>query len=318
MARVKGKFHFIVIPPSTDGIRQYSIPQWVVPAAVSVVSLMFLLTLTSMIVAFRSDSNGAVLKAKIQENGALRAQLADLSSGVASLRDQLAALEEAEQRVRTVFGFPEIDPAERALGIGGSVLLTEETEFGELDAVTLSTETEIDRLVRRCEFERENFAAIYDALVDRKEQLDCTPSISPIPSHLIRGFGMKPDPWTGEHRLHAGVDLSASVGTPIRAPADGQVSEIGLQARLGKMLTIQHGYKIETCYGHLSKVVVKTGERVRRGDIIAYSGCSGMVTGPHLHYEVHVDGQKVNPMTYICDFETWDDEPAIAANGDEF
>lgn len=316
MARVKGKFQVMIIPPSTDGVRQYSIPQWVVPAGLSVVALMLILTLTSVSIAIHNSANSSALAAKIQENEALHEQLADLGSDVASLRSQITAVEDAEQRVRTVFGFPEIDPAERALGIGGSVLLSDTEELSVFAAATFSTETDIDRLVRRCEFEKENFDAMYASLVERKEQLDCTPSISPIPSHLVRGFGMKPDPWTGKTRLHGGIDLSASVGTPVRATADGRVMLIGTQARLGNMITIDHGYNLETRYGHLSKFLVKKGQRVKRGDVIALSGRSGTVTGPHLHYEVHVRGQKVNPMKYVLDLELWTDEaPMVAATG---
>ncbi len=318
MARVKGKFHIMVIPPSTDGVRQYSVPQWVVPSVLGAFALMVILTFTSASIAFHNSSHSSVLEAKIQENQALRTQLADLSSGVESLRNQIAAVEEAEQRVRTVFGFPEIDPAERALGIGGSVLLTDQNELGDYDAAMFSTETEIDRLVRRCEFERENFDAMYTALVDRKEQLACTPSISPIPSHLVRGFGMKPDPWTGKTRLHGGIDLSAPVGTPVRASADGRVFATGSQARLGKQVTLDHGYNLKTRYGHLSKIVVKKGQQVKRGDIIAYSGRSGTVTGPHLHYEVHVSGRKVNPMKYIYEIEPWEDDTQTVAVSDDF
>lgn len=316
MARVKGKYNIMVIPPSTDGVRQYSIPQWVVPSVLGTFALMLILTLTSISIAIHNSGHSAELDAKIQENQSLRTQLAGLGFDVESLRGQIAALEEAEQRVRTVFGFPEIDPAERALGIGGSVLLTDQSELPGFDAATFTTETELDRLMRRCEFERENFDGMYSALVERKEQLACTPSISPISSHLVRGFGMKPDPWTGKNRLHAGVDLSARVGTPVRAAADGRVVVTGSQARLGKLVTIDHGYSVKTRYGHLSKILVKKGQQVKRGDVIALSGRSGTVTGPHLHYEVHVDGRKVNPMKYILDFEPWieDDTQTVASN----
>jgi murein DD-endopeptidase MepM/ murein hydrolase activator NlpD len=288
-----------------------------VPVALGAVALMVILTITSASIAFHSSSHSSALEAKTQENQALRMQLADLGAGVESLREQVTAVEEAEQRVRTVFGFPEIDPAERALGIGGSVLLTDQSELGGFDVATFGTETEIDRLVRRCEFERENFDAMYAALVERKEQLACTPSISPIPSHLVRGFGMKPDPWTGKTRLHGGIDLSASVGTPVRATADGRVTLTGSQARLGKMITVDHGYNLMTRYGHLSKIMVKKGARVKRGDIIAYSGRTGTVTGPHLHYEVHVNGRKVNPMKYIYEIEPWEDDTQTLAASDD-
>jgi murein DD-endopeptidase MepM/ murein hydrolase activator NlpD len=314
MARVKGKYSVMIIPPSTDGVRQYSIPQWIVPVALGVIGLLLIVTVVSTTVAVNSSSDNAELAAARQANEALQGRLADLNANVDALRNHLYALEDSEERVRTVFGLPEIDPAERALGTGGAVASADLSEVSEVDYAAFEVETEIDDLLRRCEFESDNFEDIYQALVDRKDQLDHTPSISPVPSHLVRGFGIKLDPFTGKHRLHAGVDLSAQVGTPVRAPADGKVVVTGYQARLGKMVTIDHGYGVKTRYGHLSKYVVKKGQKVKRGDIIAYTGQTGTVTGPHLHYEVHVNGRKVNPMKYIHDFEPWTEEPAYASN----
>jgi murein DD-endopeptidase MepM/ murein hydrolase activator NlpD len=279
-----------------------------------VIGLMLIITVVSTTVALRNSSDATELATAREANEVLEGRLADLNADMDALRDHLYALEDSEQRVRTVFGLPEIDPAERALGTGGAVATTDLFEFNELDYAAFEVESEIDELLRRCEFERDNFEDIYHALVDRKEQLDHTPSISPVASHLVRGYGIKRDPFTGKHRLHAGVDLSAQDGTPVRAPADGKVVVTGFQARMGKMVTIDHGYGIKTRYGHLSKYVVKKGQQVKRGEIIAYSGRTGTVTGPHLHYEVHVNGRKVNPMKYIHNFEPWTDEPTYADN----
>lgn len=113
------------------------------------------------------------------------------------------------------------------------------------------------------------------------------------------GFGYRRDPKTGGRRMHKGVDFAASVGTPIYSTGDGVVTHAGWENGYGRLVTIKHDFGIETRYAHMSKIRVKVGQRVSRGDRIGDMGASGRVTGVHLHYEVRVNGTAVNPMTYI-------------------
>lgn len=313
--RVKDRLQVMVIPPSTGGVKQYSVPQWIVPAALGAVAVLILLTATSGIFAFNNWSSRAELAKQVEANRQLQDQIAQLDESVDVLRGKLVALENAEQQVRSVFGFPELDPAERALGIGGAVI-EDESGFSAVDQAAFALETDLDRLLRRCEFERENFDVLYTALVERKDRLDHTPSINPVGGHLVRGFGIKADPFTGRDRLHGGIDLSANVGTPVRAPADGKVTSTGYKGQLGKMIEVDHGFGVETRYGHLSKIAVKRGETVKRGQIIGYAGNTGYSTGPHLHYEVSVNGKRVDPMKYIYDFGPWVSEPLAQVDMD--
>ncbi|MEO0633674.1 MAG: M23 family metallopeptidase [Pseudomonadota bacterium] len=113
------------------------------------------------------------------------------------------------------------------------------------------------------------------------------------------GFGTRRDPKTGGRRMHNGVDFAASLGTPLYATADGVVTHAGWQSGYGRLVKIQHQFGIETRYAHLSRLRVKVGQKVSRGDRIGDMGASGRVTGVHLHYEVRVNGRAVNPMIYI-------------------
>ncbi len=113
------------------------------------------------------------------------------------------------------------------------------------------------------------------------------------------GFGYRRDPKTGGRRLHQGVDFAGPIGTPLHATADGVVTHAGWSSGYGRLVKIQHEFGIETRYAHMSKIRVKSGQRVSRGDRIGDMGSSGRVTGPHLHYEVRVGGKAVNPMIYI-------------------
>ncbi len=127
------------------------------------------------------------------------------------------------------------------------------------------------------------------------------PFATPVKANyrFTSGFGVRRDPKTGGRRMHEGIDFAGPVGTPLYATADGVVTYAGWQSGYGRLVKIKHEFGIETRFAHLSKLNVKAGQRVSRGDRIGDMGASGRVTGPHLHYEVRVGGEAVNPMIYI-------------------
>lgn len=136
-------------------------------------------------------------------------------------------------------------------------------------------------------------------MVKQDLMLASTPTTAPVLGLITDGFGHRPDPWTGRRAFHRGLDISARRGTPILAPAHGVVVSAGRNGGLGKTVRISHGFGYTTMYGHLDKMSVSPGDEVRRGDEVGLLGNSGRSTGPHLHYEVHVDGKSVNPLYYI-------------------
>jgi murein DD-endopeptidase MepM/ murein hydrolase activator NlpD len=125
------------------------------------------------------------------------------------------------------------------------------------------------------------------------------PSLWPVSGVLRSSFGSRSDPFSGEGAFHSGVDLSAAVGTPVHVTADGVVQWVGMNGRYGRLVIVDHGGGLETYYAHLSRYVVVTGQEVRRNEVIALSGGSGRVTGPHLHYEIRIHGAPVNPYKYL-------------------
>ncbi|MBA4355719.1 MAG: M23 family peptidase [Novosphingobium sp.] len=126
------------------------------------------------------------------------------------------------------------------------------------------------------------------------------PSLAPVSvSHLSSGYGMRNHPVLGGRRAHKGIDLAAATGTPIRASADGVVEKAEWFGGYGLFVELDHGGAMETRYGHMSRVAVAEGQQVRKGDVIGYVGSTGRSTGPHLHYEVRVAGEAVNPVPYM-------------------
>jgi len=131
------------------------------------------------------------------------------------------------------------------------------------------------------------------------EDMQFTPSLWPVVGTLTGTFGERLDPFSGEGAFHAGLDISAPYGTEVRVSADGVVEDVGTHTGLGRAITVDHGFGIETVYGHLSQYGTEPGRRVKRGEVIGYVGDSGRASGPHLHFEVHMYGTPVNPWKFL-------------------
>jgi len=140
---------------------------------------------------------------------------------------------------------------------------------------------------------------VEESLQQQTRVFAATPSVMPAAGLMTDGFGRRKDPFTGRRAFHRGLDISARRGTPVLAPAGGVVVFTGRNGGLGKTIRLAHGFGFTTVYGHLDSILVEPGDEVRRSSEIGTLGSSGRSTGPHLHYEVHVDGQSVNPLYYM-------------------
>ena len=142
---------------------------------------------------------------------------------------------------------------------------------------------------------------LLSTLSQQKSLLSSIPSIAPVNGWWASGFGLRISPFTAKKTWHMGIDIATSQGTPIYAPADGVIIYCGEKPGFGKFLAIAHGYGVVTRYGHNSQNLVQAGQRVKRGDQIAAVGMTGRTTGPHLHYEVLVNGRNVDPKKFVLD-----------------
>jgi murein DD-endopeptidase MepM/ murein hydrolase activator NlpD len=136
--------------------------------------------------------------------------------------------------------------------------------------------------------------------VERQQALaSATPSIWPVVGWLTSAFGARQDPLNGGADFHPGLDISADYGTPVKATADGTIETAGWQGDCGNMILLKHGYGMSTKYGHLSRIAVSAGQTVHRGDVIGYVGATGRTTGAHLHYEILMNGSRINPLNLL-------------------
>ena len=161
-----------------------------------------------------------------------------------------------------------------------------------------------DALFRAAIAVEDGFSEILEAFEKEQERLSSIPSINPVLSPdawISSGYGYRRDPISGERRFHEGIDIVAPRKTPIIAPAGGVVTFSGWRDGIGRAIEIRHGFGYRTTYGHNQKLMVKKGYHVKRGDVLALLGSSGRSTGPHLHYEIQLNGKMVNPYRYVIE-----------------
>ncbi len=235
------------------------------------------------------------------ENARLMREIGDLSGKLDHLSDTIAQISRRDARIRVLANLDPIDPQVQAAGIGGPAGDTPDSA-GSTPALRHAAGVRVDlnALIRRANLLASSFDAAADSLASHKERLAATPSIMPTQGWLTSAFSaMRSHPVLHVARPHEGIDVSAPMGTPIEAPAAGVVRSAGWEAGYGHTIEIDHGYGIVTRFAHASRLLVRKGERVSRGEKIALVGNSGLATGPHLHYEVHVGGRPVNPLRYV-------------------
>ena len=167
------------------------------------------------------------------------------------------------------------------------------------DRVALSQE--LDLLSATVNEEGQSLRALERFMVKAGRVLAALPSRWPVRGAVNSEYGRRLSPWTGAPEFHSGLDISSERGTPVKAPAPGTVVFTGTQAEYGHTVILDHGNDIRSLYGHLQKSQVTQGQRVERGQVIALSGNTGKTTGPHVHYEILVKGQVVNPRGYLWD-----------------
>lgn len=159
----------------------------------------------------------------------------------------------------------------------------------------------IDKAVHETQLKEQSVIDLWESLSERQSLINATPNIKPARGWLTSRFGYRMSPFTGKQTMHAGLDIAAAPGSPIYAPADGVVSFAGYDEGYGKLVSVDHGYGVTTRFGHTSQIYVQVGQKVSKWDVIAAVGNTGRSTGPHLHYEVRINGTPVDPINFILD-----------------
>jgi murein DD-endopeptidase MepM/ murein hydrolase activator NlpD len=237
-----------------------------------------------------------------QETQAQKSQLHFFSSKIEDLEKQLSILKDFDKKIRIIANLERGEESTALMGMGGpspsdirEKMKAEKDDKGLIQQMKM----DVERLQSEAVSREESLSELEKLLATKKDMLTHTPSIWPVLGWVTSAFGFRSNPFTGLTQMHEGLDISNRVGTVVSAPADGIISDIGSDLALGRILVISHGFGMTSRFGHLSKVLVKVGQKVKRGDKIAEVGMTGRTTGPHLHYEVRLNGIPVNPMRFI-------------------
>lgn len=228
-------------------------------------------------------------------------QLVSLSNKVSSLSSDLTRVVDLDDKLRIMLN---LEPGDVRMtsALGGAETDTFAEGYLSLhrqDLLARKMHSFIDQLNTEARLEEIRQQELLQAIRNNQEVLAATPSIWPVRGWISSSFGYRKSPFTGRREFHKGLDIAGPTGTPVYAPAKGTVLFLGKEGGYGKMLVLDHGNGLVTRYGHLNDSSLKISQVVQRGEIIATMGNSGRSTGPHLHYEVRVDGVPVNPERYI-------------------
>jgi len=244
---------------------------------------------------------GRVRAEKLQrENNLLKEQLRVLKEKFQQIESIVAKLLEQDRELRLAVDLKPIDEDIKKVAIGG---VEEKYEFNlsdeEAEKLLAESFSKLNKLEREVRLQQKSYEEIYRQYKINQEKFKHIPAILPLKGGLTSKFGYRKHPILGIWAMHEGIDLVVDVGTPVYATGDGVVSYVGYRGRYGLIVEIDHGFGYVTLYAHLSRALVREGQKVKRGDKIALSGATGLVTAPHLHYEVWKDGIPQNPINYF-------------------
>lgn len=294
-----GKYHIVILREGKSGSRNLRIRSW----QILLLLLPFLALLATniwMLHAWHSDMGH---KDNLSQNRQLaeeqQRQFLNLSGDVANISRDLQRVLRFDAKLRLMMNM-ESDPADAGSGL---------EEFSQVylpmhrqELALRKMREYLDRLANATRLEEVNQQDLLRILRERRDTLANMPSIWPLNGFVTSSFGMRASPFGGSNRrFHKGLDIVSRTGTPIVAPAQGEVTMSGPDGAYGNSVEINHGSGIVTKYAHMQRCAVQAGQWVKRGEIVGYVGTSGRTTGPHLHYEVRLNGVPVNPMRYILD-----------------
>jgi len=296
----------IVVSDHSQAVRKFRLPRpWLKKGAgiAGAVLLFGLVTLVHYFSLLGSSSENRVLK---EENAQLRSQILLVQEKVAHISATLDRVERFDAKLRTAV--TQLQDPEKNLAVGP---LTPAAEGPGVPGPAPGPEPQgqpgaalpqrLDALQAEATRKESSLSELHEYFEDQKSLLASTPSIWPTRGWLTSEFGVRLDPYSAERNMHRGVDIATPHGAAVLAPSDGTVVFAGVEGSYGKVLVIDHGYGVKTRYGHLSEIFAAPGARVKRGERVAAVGNTGRSTGPHLHYEVRVNGIPENPRRFFLE-----------------
>ncbi len=298
----KKKYLSIVIVPHTKGtMRTISFSR-----SFSRLLLGLLIGFSAVMIAFLADYfSMSVTRLKYRhlqnENLEQKKIISSYEDSIRLLTRKIESFENYVRKLNVMAGLRSPDALkEVGVGSGAGPDKEEEAISGPNDNSRM-VNPPLDQVQGQANRLEQNLSTLLDFFERQSARLAQTPTIWPTSGFITSGFGMRIDPFTGKQSFHKGIDIATNLGNPVVAPADGVVVETRNDRIGGKTILLSHGGGLSTLYYHLDKFLVRPGQKVKRGEIIGLVGKTGKALGPHLHYEVQVNGRSVNPLQYILE-----------------
>jgi murein DD-endopeptidase MepM/ murein hydrolase activator NlpD len=280
--------------------------------------LFSVLSVASILIAFffiafyyfvgLGSNNNIKIHTLKRENDELKKEVIRIAESYQEMVAEIDSISMLNKELRISANLQPISDEEMILGTGGA---NEDILYSGLnirDAKIENLLNSVDEMITKVKFEKNQAHEIANQLNLNQKLYESIPAIKPtVGNYSINGFGMRRHPILGIRKFHSGLDINCNWGTPVRASGNGKVISVERQSGFGLVVEIDHGFGYLTIYAHLSKALVKRGDRVTRGQLIAKSGNSGLSSGPHLHYEVHHNGKALNPIDFFFDEYTFFD-----------
>jgi murein DD-endopeptidase MepM/ murein hydrolase activator NlpD len=252
----------------------------------------------------KADEYRAEVEQLEERNQAQAFHIQQFADRVARLNQQMERLQNFYAKLKILANLDLQEPQDPSMAAGGPQPDTREINMYLEESLKRQIQRvhwEMEELQMLAEIQERNAYKVERFFDSQRSLLASTPTIWPVRGWITSSFGQRISPFTGRLQMHEGLDICARPGTPVKATAEGVIIYSGWKSDFGKLVTIDHGYGYRSRYGHLAKIYVKNGQRVKRGETIGSVGSTGRSTGPHLHYEVKVRGLPVNPKTYLLD-----------------
>lgn len=315
------RYTFVIVPGDRKASRKFSVSMGVVRfvvllSIILVVGTSYCLTDYVQLRALRSSYVEAM-----QENRSIRGEARILMSNLEEVKSSLGKVREYTTKLSEITTLQTTSLSKRT---GIAAIKTNDTPTRKSPPVETETSSKLGGVPSGVEFENLVFRPVFQrlgaiglsastsafdlqnligSLSQQKTLLASVPSVTPVDGWVTSGFGVRMSPFTGESAYHKGIDVAAPIGTPIYAPADGVIVFSGRKDGFGNFIMIAHGYGVVTGYGHSAQNLVVSGQVIKRGEQIATVGQTGRTTGPHLHYEIWLNGRVVDPKRFIVSTE---------------
>jgi murein DD-endopeptidase MepM/ murein hydrolase activator NlpD len=291
------------LPGPNKRVRTLSISKSALKTALLSVAAVALLSLYFVYEYNDAKDKAWELQSVREELMQQKAQVQSFALNMLDYKRQMFLLRDLDTKLRRVVSLGPRDRARQVLGTGGpdELGLQSLAAIGEKNQEEALKEMhqELTQMQGDASRQEVSLQMLIEYFEDKRSLYSSTPSVWPVRGWITSPYGNRTSPFSGTVKFHEGLDIAAQTGTPVMAPADGVVVKAGFSTGYGNMVEISHGYGIKTVFAHHSRLNVKAGQRIKRGDVIAYVGDTGSSTGPHLHYEVRLNGLPVNPMKYM-------------------